>query len=147
MTWHAHVTVATIVERDGKFLMVEELADGEHVLNQPAGHLDPDETLFEAALRETLEETQWRVELLHVVGFTLYKSAQNGITYYRTSFAARPIELDLTQQLDTGIERAVWLNPEEINSRSAQLRSPMVLSDIQRYLNGEKFPLQSVIHL
>ena len=72
MSWHPHVTVATIVEDQGRFLLVEEQADGREVLNQPAGHLEPAESLLEAALRETLEETGWEVELSAVTGIYLY---------------------------------------------------------------------------
>ncbi len=90
--WPPHVTVAVVVEQDGRYLMVEEKDEmvAGLVFNQPAGHLDPGEGLLEAALRETLEETGWEVELTGVVGISL-ATAPNGITYYRTSFAARPV--------------------------------------------------------
>ncbi|WP_343586978.1 NUDIX domain-containing protein, partial [Pseudomonas sp.] len=78
MTWQPHITVATIVEHEGKFLFVEEFKAGQHVFNQPAGHLEPNETLPQAALRETLEETAWEVELTGVVGIYLYTAPSNG---------------------------------------------------------------------
>ena len=87
-----HITVATIVERDGKFLMVRENSGGRLVYNQPAGHVEPSETLFDAALRETLEETAWRVELKQLLGIYQYTSAENGITYIRHCFIAKAIE-------------------------------------------------------
>ena len=86
-----HVTVATVIENAGRFLLVEEWSSGQLVYNQPAGHLDPGETLLEAAVRETFEETGWQVELTGIVGSCLYKAPLNGETYYRTTFAARAL--------------------------------------------------------
>ncbi|HSC68400.1 MAG TPA: NUDIX hydrolase [Cellvibrio sp.] len=144
MTWAPHVTVATIIERENRFLMVYEEADGKKVYNQPAGHLDPNETLKEAAIRETLEETGWTVEISGVVGINLYTAPSNGITYLRTTFIATPISHDPTRQLDTGIVEAVWLTYDELLARKDQLRSPMTLQIIQEYLAGRRFPLDVV---
>ena len=144
MTWAPHVTVATIVVRDNKFLMVYEEADGQQVYNQPAGHLDPDETLQEAALRETLEETGWEVKLTGVVGVNLYTAPSNGITYCRTTFIAEAVAQDASRPLDTGIIEAVWLTYDEILARKAALRSPMTLQIIDDYLAGRRFPLSVV---
>lgn len=141
MTWAPHVTVATIVERDGRFLMVYEEADGERVYNQPAGHLDPNETLIEAAVRETLEETGWTVKPTALLGISLYEAPSNGITYLRTSFIADAVSFDNEYELDTGIIEAVWLSYEEIVARSDQLRSPMTLQVIEEYRTGKHFPL------
>ena len=129
MEWHPHVTVATLVENDGKFLFVEEIKHGRKVLNQPAGHLEENESLIEAALRETLEETQWRVEILGVVG---------------TSFFARPIAFCPEQKLDIDIEQAIWLTPDELRERRGQLRSPLVLECLERYLQGQRHPLSMI---
>lgn len=142
--WYPHVTVATVVERDGSFLLVRELADGIEVYNQPAGHLEPNETLAEAAIRETREETGWQVEPLHLLGLSQYTSPHNGITYLRTTFVARPILELVDAQLDDGILEAVWLSLDEIRARSSQLRSPMVLEDIERFLRGDQFPLELI---
>lgn len=144
MTWAPHVTVATIVERDNRFLMVYEEADGKKVYNQPAGHLDPNETLTNAAIRETLEETGWTVTLTGVVGVNLYTAPTNGITYLRTTFIGKPVSHDQTRQLDTGIIEAVWLTYEELLARKDQLRSPMTLQIIEEYLAGRRFPLNVV---
>lgn len=144
MTWAPHVTVATIVERDDRYLMVYEDADGKLVYNQPAGHLDPDETLQEAAIRETLEETGWTVALTGVVGVNLYTAPSNGITYCRTTFIAEALSHDPTRKLDTGIIEAVWLTFEELVARKDQLRSPMTLRIIEEYRAGRRFPLEVV---
>lgn len=144
MTWSPHVTVATIIERNSRFLMVYEEADGKNVYNQPAGHLDPNETLKEAAIRETLEETGWTVELTGVVGVNLYTAPSNGITYFRTTFIATPVSHDGTRALDTGIIEAVWLTYEELLARKDQLRSPMTLQIIDEYRAGRRFPLDVV---
>ena len=114
MTWQPHITVATIVEHEGKFLFVEEFKANQHVFNQPAGHLEPNETLPQAALRETLEETAWEVELTGVVGIYLYTAPSNGVTYQRICFAARPVRHHADLALDSDIVRAVWLTRDEL---------------------------------
>ncbi|HAB01477.1 MAG TPA: NUDIX hydrolase, partial [Pseudomonas sp.] len=105
MSWHPHITVATIVEDEGKFLFVEEFKAGQHVFNQPAGHLEPNETIAQAALRETLEETAWEVQLSGVVGIYLYTAPSNGVTYQRICFAARPVRHHHDLALHSGIVR------------------------------------------
>ena len=92
MTWQPHITVATIVEDNGRFLFVEEVKNDKRVLNQPAGHLEANETLRDAAIRETLEETGWDVELTGVVGIYLYTAPSNGVTYQRVCFAAKAVK-------------------------------------------------------
>lgn len=144
MDWAPHVTVATIVERDNRYLMVYEEADGKKVYNQPAGHLDPDESLQEAAIRETLEETGWSVRLIGVVGVNLYLAPSNGVTYLRTTFIAEALSWDSEYQLDTGIIEAVWLTYEEILAHRAELRSPMTLQIIEDYRAGKHFPLEII---
>ncbi len=144
MTWAPHVTVATIIVQDNRYLMVYEEADGKKVYNQPAGHLDPNETLKEAAIRETLEETGWSIELTGVVGVNLYTAPSNGITYFRTTFIAKALSHDTQRPLDTGIIEAVWLTYEELVARKDQLRSPMTLQIIEEYRAGRRFPLEVV---
>lgn len=141
MRWTPHVTVATIVERDGRFLMVHEYADGREVYNQPAGHLENNESLIAAAVRETLEETGWSVEPSALISVNLYLAPSNGVTYLRTSLIAKPISFDATRKLDEGIISAVWLTYDEILARQDQLRSPMTLQVIDEYLAGKRFPL------
>ncbi len=144
MTWAFYVTVATIIERDNRYLMVYEESDGKKVYNQPAGHLDPNETLLDAAIRETLEETGWAIQLTGVVGVNLYTAPSNGITYFRTTFIGEAISHDAKRPLDTGIIEAVWLSYEELLERKEQLRSPMTLQIIEDYRAGRRFPLSVV---
>jgi ADP-ribose pyrophosphatase YjhB (NUDIX family) len=144
MSWAPHVTVATIVEHDNRYLMVYEESDGKKVYNQPAGHLDPNETLSEAAVRETLEETGWTIQLTGVVGVNLYTAPSNGITYLRTTFIAEAASHDANRPLDTGIIEAVWLTYEELKEREDQLRSPMTLQVIEDYRAGRRYPLAVV---
>jgi ADP-ribose pyrophosphatase YjhB (NUDIX family) len=144
MSWAPHVTVATIVERDNRFLMVYEEADGKKVYNQPAGHLDPNESLQTAAIRETLEETAWTVKLTGLLGINLYVAPSNGVTYFRTTFIAEALSQDTSRKLDTGIIEAVWLSYDDIVARKDQLRSPMTLQVLDDYRAGKRFPLNVI---
>ncbi|TLP71294.1 NUDIX hydrolase [Pseudomonas nitroreducens] len=142
MRWLAHVTVATIVEDQGRFLLVEEMsADKKQVFNQPAGHLEANETLLEAAVRETLEETGWDVELTAVTGIYLYTAPSNGVTYQRVCFAARPLRHHPERDLDDGILGARWMTREELAAQPDRWRSHLVLRCVDDYLEGERFPL------
>lgn len=144
MSWFAHVTVATVTERDGRYLMVYENTDTGPAYNQPAGHLEEDETLEQAALRETLEESGWQVSLTGVLGVSLYKAPANGVTYVRVSFLAEPISQMPDAKLDSDIIEALWLDYEQIKQRHKQLRSPLVLADIERHRSGHVSPLDLV---
>src|SRR5205823_14441653 len=130
--WRPDVTVACIVPQQGKFLLVEENVRGELVLNQPAGHLEPDESLLDAAVRETLEESGWSVDLTQLVG--VYQWANGDGHFLRFTFAARTRSHDLTRQLDAGIVRALWLARDEIAAAQSRLRSPMVLRGVDDFL-------------
>ncbi|WNW09687.1 NUDIX hydrolase [Pseudomonas sp. DTU_2021_1001937_2_SI_NGA_ILE_001] len=142
MTWHAHVTVATLVEDQGRFLFVEELQNGQPVLNQPAGHLDPNESLQRAAVRETLEETGWDVELTGVVGIYLYTAPSNGVTYQRICFAAKALRHHPEARLDDGIIGPRWLTRDELLEQRPRWRSELVLRCVDDYLHGERFSLE-----
>ena len=110
MSLNPEVTVAAVVEREGRFLMVEELISGRLVLNQPAGHLEDRESLIEAAIRETREETAWRFHPEALVGIYLWRNPDNERTFLRFAFCGTVDQHDSAQPLDTGIQRALWLS-------------------------------------
>lgn len=145
--WQPDVTVATIVVSDGRLLMVEEQAGGRLVLNQPAGHLEPDESLVEAALRETLEETGWDVRLTAFVGAYQWKAPETGRHYLRFAFAAEPVLHHPERKLDEGITRALWLTPGELQSEAGRHRSPLVWRTASDFLAGRRQPLELLQHL
>lgn len=144
MSWHPHATVAAIVEKEGKFLLVEEHSSGQIVLNQPAGHIEEDETFITAVCRETLEETAWHIDPKYLVGLYIYKSALNNTTYHRACFYAEAIRHESARQLDEGIIQAIWMSRDEIAAQQEKLRSPMVLRCIDDYLAGKQYPLNLI---
>lgn len=144
--WQPDVTVATIVVQDGRLLMVEERVNGGLVLNQPAGHLEPDESLEHAALRETREETAWDVRLTGFVGAYQWKAParpgeSNGRHYLRFAFAAEPVRHDPSRDLDEGIVQALWMTPAELQAAHARHRSPLVWRVVADFLGGRRHPL------
>jgi 8-oxo-dGTP pyrophosphatase MutT (NUDIX family) len=144
MDWQPHITVATIVEDNGRFLFVEEHKQDKWVLNQPAGHLEDNETLREAAIRETLEETGWDVELTGVVGIYLYVAPSNGVTYQRVCFAAKAVRHHPDRPLDTGIFGAPWMTREELAAQPERWRSELVMRCVDDYLKGPLHSLEVV---
>jgi len=145
MIWKPHATVAAIIERDNKFLMVEELVNGERVFNQPAGHLDPDESLVDAVIRETREETAWLFIPEAVTGIYLWKHPVNGESFLRVAFCGQCDDHHPEQALDDGILKAVWKSREELVQQNQQLRSPMVINCIDDYLSGNRFSLDMLL--
>jgi len=146
MIWKPNVTVAAIVEHDGKFLLVEEEAGGQIVLNQPAGHWEQDETLLQGATREALEETGYDFRPSALVGIYRWPHPKREITYLRFAFAGTVTGFDPQRRLDEGILRAVWLTPEEVRRDAARHRSPLVLRCIEDYLAGKRYPLELITH-
>jgi len=144
--WKPNVTVAAVIERDGKFLLVEEETDGGVRFNQPAGHLDPDESLVEACVRETLEESAWHFTPTALVGIYQWPRPQGDVTYLRFAFAGQLGEHESGRILDTGILQALWLTQEEIRARQERHRSPLVQQCIDDYLAGRCFPLDLIRH-
>lgn len=142
--WTPHATVATIVEKDGRFLMVEENINGIAVINQPAGHIEANETVLDAARRETLEETGWNVTPTALIGLYVYTAPSNGVTYHRYCFAANANSEVSNARLDDGIIGPRWMTIEELRT-SEQLRSQMVLTCVEDYLAGRRFPLNLIV--
>ncbi|MEO5794363.1 MAG: NUDIX hydrolase [Rhodoferax sp.] len=140
--WKPHATVAAVIERDGRFLLVEEeTADGLR-LNNPAGHLDRGETLAEACVRETLEETAHTFTPTALVG--VYQAALGGTTYLRFAFCGTLGDFHPERKLDHGIQRTLWMSPAEIRASSHRHRSPMLLRCVEDYLAGRRFPMDLV---
>lgn len=147
MIWKPNVTVAAVVERQGRFLIVEEDADGKRVYNQPAGHLDESEGLIEAVIRETLEETAWHFEPTALVGVYRWKNTHNGITYLRVCFTGACHDEEVGRPLDEGIVQAVWLSRDELEALDSRLRSPLVLRCVDDYLVGRSYPLDLLVDM
>jgi len=142
MSWFPHMTVAAIIEMKGRFLMVEELdAEGNRVLNQPAGHLEEDESLLEAVSREALEETGWPFHPEALVGIYRWKIPPDGATYVRACFSGISDDTLPLQRLDSDIIRTIWMDYKEIVANSHRLRSPLVLTCIDHYRAGQRAPL------
>ncbi len=146
MRWKPNVTVAAIVERNQKFLLVEENADNHIVFNQPAGHLERGESLIEAVKREVLEETAWEFIPQAIVGVYMYPNQHSDITYLRVCFSGTCKNHHPEQALDDDIIRAVWFSQEEIKQNMDRMRSPMVQQCINDYLSGKNYPLQLLNH-
>ncbi|MCB1749440.1 MAG: NUDIX hydrolase [Gammaproteobacteria bacterium] len=140
--WKPHVVTATVVRRDDRYLCVEEEIDGARVFNQPAGHLDPGETLPEAAIRETLEETAWHVRIDALTGVYLMETEIPGKTFLRFCFAASALEHDASRSLDKEIVAAHWLTRAELEACRERHRSPLVLRAIDDYEAGLRYPLE-----
>ncbi|MSQ62763.1 MAG: NUDIX hydrolase [Betaproteobacteria bacterium] len=138
--WRPSVTVAAIIERNGKFLFVEELQDGRRVLNQPAGHLDPGETLIAACAREVMEETAHRFEPAGLVGIYRWHYRPADVTFLRFCFSGKILGVENTP-LDGEILALHWLRAKEVKEKSQQHRSPLVQQCLDDYLAGHNFPL------
>ena len=147
MIWTPHVTVAAIVERDGRFLLVEEETDNGTALNQPAGHLEEHESLLAAVVRETLEETAWHFQPDALLGVYRWHSPQTQVTYLRFAFTGTLQRHEPQRPLDHGILRALWLTAEEIRAAGALHRSPHVQHCVDDYLTGRRYPLDSLREL
>lgn len=141
MVWAPRVTVAAIVEHNQQFLCVKERILGKQVINQPAGHLEPDETLLEAVKRETLEETGWIVEPESVVGIYLWHHPHEDLTFLRVTFSCDCKTFSENAEIDSDIDETVWLSAQQLRNSQNQLRSPLVLTCINDYLQGKRFSL------
>ncbi len=144
--WKPHVTVAAIIEREGRFLLVEEVAGDGLRLNNPAGHLEPGESPAQACIRETLEETAHAFEPTALVGVYLSRQRKDAedITYVRFAFCGELGDVDPVGRLDLGIVRILWMTPDDIRQSALRHRSPMVLQCMEDYLRGQRYPLELV---
>ncbi len=148
MIWKPNTTVAAVIEQNGKFLLVEEQpeVEGGILLNQPAGHLDPGESIIQGVIRETLEETAYTFVPEYLLGIYLWQSNYDNIAYLRFAFGGYVTNLDHNRKLDDGIIRAIWLNPDEISQSIHRHRSPLVMECVQDYLAGKRYPLELLTH-
>ncbi|MCX7150374.1 MAG: NUDIX hydrolase [Rhodocyclales bacterium] len=144
--WKPNVTVAALIEREGRFLLVEEETDGGLRFNQPAGHLDEGESLVAACARETLEETAWSFTPTALVGIYQWPRPQGDITYLRFAFSGELGAHETDRILDAGILRAVWMTPGEMRAHTDRHRSPLVWQCVTDYLAGRRFPLELLRH-
>ncbi|WP_153109312.1 NUDIX hydrolase [Propionivibrio limicola] len=146
MVWMPHVTVAAVIERDGKFLLVEEQTEEGVRFNQPAGHLECFEALTEASVREALEETGYHFVPQYLVGVYNWRHERKDITYLRFAFGGDISGHDIDRPLDDGIIAARWLTLDEIRANQAQHRSPLILRCIEDWLDGKRYPLELITH-
>ncbi|MES2937129.1 MAG: NUDIX hydrolase [Pseudomonadota bacterium] len=146
--WKPSVTVAAVIERDGRFLLVEEETAEGLKLNNPAGHLDPGESPADGCAREVLEETAWAFQPTALVGIYLARfrrpASGEDVTYLRFTFCGEAVAHDPLRRLDTGIVRALWLTADEIRASVERHRSPLVLRCLEDYLAGQRYPLAAV---
>jgi len=141
MVWKPHVTVAAIIEQEERFLLVEEHTDNGIEFNQPAGHLEPGESLIDAVKREVNEETAWQFNPEYITSIQLWRKHPDSPSFLRVCFAGKCFNHAPEQSLDPDIIRTHWLSYNEIVAHKKRLRSPLVLTTIDQYLSGEQHPL------
>jgi 8-oxo-dGTP pyrophosphatase MutT (NUDIX family) len=144
MSWRPDITVAAIVETDGRFLLVEERIRGQRVYNQPAGHVEAGEALLAAVVRETFEETAWRFEPEWFLGVYPWRGAHSRRSTLRFAFAGRVHSHEPARSLDAPVIATHWLTREELQSPRLVLRTPLVLRCIDDYLAGHHLPLSAI---
>ena len=142
--WRPSVTVAAVIERGGRFLLVEELIDGRRVLNQPAGHLDPGESLVAACAREALEETAHRVSPTALIGVYRWHYAAKDVTFLRFCFSCSIESIEKNRKLDKEIVALHWLSVDELKDRRSEHRSPLVQKCVEDFLAGRRYPLDAL---
>jgi ADP-ribose pyrophosphatase YjhB (NUDIX family) len=141
MVWKPHVTVAAVIEREGRFLLVEEHTTSGLKFNQPAGHLEENESLIEAVKREVFEETAWQFEPEAIISIQLWRRNPKQPSFLRYCFSGQCHSHDPEHKLDDGIIATHWLSREEIIAQPKRMRSPLVPIAVEDYLNGERYPL------
>ena len=146
MIWKPNVTVAAVIEQEGKFLLVEEQTEQGLLFNQPAGHLEANESLVNATVRETLEESAYQFQPQHLVGIYRWHATTSDTTYLRFAFTGLILTHYPERTLDEGIVRAVWMSPDEIRASQSRHRSPLILRCVEDYLAGKRYPLELLTH-
>ena len=146
LIWKPDVTVAGVIERDGKFLLVEEETSQGIRYNQPAGHLEKSESLLAAVVREVREESAYHFVPRHLLGIYRWHSTASDTTYLRLAFTGEITGHDSGRSLDTGILQAVWLTPDEIRATQARHRSPLVLRCVEDHMKNLRYPLDLLVH-
>ena len=145
--WTPHLTVAAIIEQAGQFLLVEEHSEGRVVLNQPAGHVEDNENLTDAVVRETLEESGRHFTPEAITGLYRWRSPLNGVTYLRVAFCGSCSDRDRDIELDADIITTHWLSRDDLAARDRQMRSPLVRRCIDDYRAGQRYPLDLINEL
>lgn len=146
MVWYPHVTVAAIIEQDGRFLVVEEeTAEGIRI-NQPAGHLERNESIVAGVIRETIEESAYVVKPDAVVGIYRWGPPDRDLVYLRFALSATVVRHEPSRPLDTGILRALWMTPDALRACVGRHRSPLVMRCVDDYRTGHRFPLDVLVH-
>lgn len=143
-SFEPRITVATVVERDGRLLFVRERDNGRTVINQPAGHVEYGETLAQAAFRETLEETAWTVRITDFLGVYIFQPRPDAGVFHRYCFVGEALSHDTGQRLDDGILEALWLTPHEVEEAAGEHRSPLVQRCATDFLDGRRLPLDAI---
>lgn len=146
MTWRPDLTVAAIVQRDDRFLIVEERIRNRLVFNQPAGHVEDGESIVDAVVRETLEETAWRFQPRHLLGLYLWRNADTGRSFLRVAISGEVTGHE-PRPLDHGIVAAHWLSRAQLVERGTRLRNPLVLQCIDDHLAGRRHDLSALSYL
>jgi len=141
MVWKPHVTVAAVIEKNKKFLLVEENTSNGIAFNQPAGHLEEGENIITAVKREVNEETAWKFEPVHIIAIQLWRKNPDCPSFIRVCFAGYVNSFNADQALDDDIISTHWLSRNEISEKKTKLRSPLVLKSVDAYLAGEHYPL------
>lgn len=141
MVWKPHVTVAAVIEKNNKFLLVEEHTNNGIAFNQPAGHLENGESVISAINREVNEETAWQFEAEYIIAIQLWRKNSESPSFLRVCFSGKVHSHNKEQKLDNDIIATHWLARDQIVARKSQLRSPLVLNTVDAYLSGEQHPL------
>lgn len=144
--WKPNVTVAAVIEKDGRYLLVEEETETGLRFNQPAGHLEPGESIVEATAREALEESAFVFTPQALVGVYQWTRPAGDITYLRFAFCGELGEFDPARTLDEGIVRTVWMTPAELEATRERHRSPLIWQCVQDHLAGRRYPLDLIRH-